>query len=145
MKAEWHHEFATYFTEDCQASIGTVDASLGMESRDFKIKRFEGDEIILSGECKFYSTGLQPSDISDIVMKLDSFNTPLNIIACNRLSSPDCLYNFRSTIRNSRLDSISDRICIYYAQKGTVFEMVPIHTGNDLKRSKLFLIIDMTQ
>lgn len=143
LKAEWNSEFGNYFINECQASIGTVDASLGTESRDFKIRHFGTNEAILSGECKHYSSGLRPKDLLEIILKLNSFSSSLNVIVCNKLSSEDSLKKLKSSIQKNA--AITDEICIYYLKKESEIRPLHIYSGTNSAHLRLFLIINIAQ
>jgi hypothetical protein len=101
LKVEWDVDFANYLTKEYDASIGTVYASLGQESRDFKINNYFPRKEILSDECKYSRNGIDPSDIKYIMKKLLKYSSPLKIITCSRLANSS---NLKSCLLKTKMN-----------------------------------------
>jgi hypothetical protein len=150
LKAEWPASFANYLINDCNANLGIVDSSLDQESRDFVIKKVDQEFGIISGECKDRANDLTSSDIFQIMIKLNKFKTPINIIACSYL--PEIKINSflqKITIQSkthllteNEKHIIDQDISIYSVTKTPDNYQLALLYKNSKTSSKLFILID---
>lgn len=93
IKAPWDNKFAVYLSS-IGGNLGVVHSDLKNAQRDFYIERFNTNNSVISGECKFRTDRLSKTDILEVIKKLSKFDSLINIIVTNNSSFLNCAWDF---------------------------------------------------
>lgn len=132
ISSEWNQELGEYLVKSCGANIGVLYGDLDNQTRDFYIKKFGGENSVISGECKKYEKPLTPSIIKVIINKLSSYESQINLIIAHKLSVTSLMRNYNMNMNIFGLK-----------KKNNSFALQRLDRNND-GSNKGFYIIDRT-